>query len=90
MEDMGWLPRPKVALTPTRGRLIGIALLVVAYVGLVLLRTHDITRTFWLFSDQILYWDTPRSWRSLSSRWSVRNSTSGGTRSDPLTAGLYG
>ena len=58
MEDMGWLPRPKVALTPTRGRLIGIALLVAAYVGLVLLRTHDITRTFWLFSDQILYWDT--------------------------------
>lgn len=58
MENMGWLPRPKVALTPTRERIIRIALPVAAYVGLVLLRTHDITRTFWLFSDQILYWDT--------------------------------
>jgi len=58
MENMWWLPRPKVALTPTRERIIGIALSVAAYVGLVLLRTHDITRTFWLFSDQILYWDT--------------------------------
>ena len=58
MGNMGLSPRPKIALTLTRERIIGIVLPVAAYAGLVLLRTHDITRTFWLFSDQILYWDT--------------------------------
>jgi hypothetical protein len=36
------------------------------FLGLTLLRTHGISRTFWLLGDQILYWKIAlRSWRDL-------------------------
>ena len=44
--------------TLTRERLTRYGLPLLACVGLTLLRTHDIVRTFWLFGDQILYWDS--------------------------------
>ncbi len=44
--------------TLTRERLTRYGLPLLACVGLTLLRTHDIARTFWLFGDQILYWDS--------------------------------
>ena len=47
-----------VPRTFTRERVTRYGLPLIACVGLTLLRTHDITRTFWLFGDQILYWDS--------------------------------
>jgi len=44
--------------TFTRERVARYGLPLIACVGLTLLRTHDITRTFWLLGDQILYWDS--------------------------------
>ena len=43
--------------TSTRDRVLTIAVPAATFVGLTLLRTHDITRTFWLFDDQVRYWD---------------------------------
>ena len=44
--------------TLTPARLVRIGVPGAAFLALTLLRTHDITRTFWMFSDQILFWDT--------------------------------
>lgn len=47
-----------VASTFTRARLTRIGVPAAAFLGLTLLRTHDITRTFWMFGDQIRYWES--------------------------------
>ena len=39
-------------------RLIRLGVPAALFVGLTLLRTHGITRSFWMFDDQIRYWDT--------------------------------
>ncbi len=47
-----------VTSTFTRARLTRIGVPAAVFLGLTLLRTHDITRTFWMFGDQIRYWES--------------------------------
>ena len=47
-----------VTSTFTRARLARIVVPAAVFLGLTLLRTHDIARTFWMFGDQIHYWES--------------------------------